>query len=634
MSEQEPGIEALKAELEAVRREYQDFLYFMPALLEADVTTANITYMNRMARILLGFDEEDIAAGLNGLGLLDEDGVKMVLSVRDRHLATSADAGQPYEHTPTQDFYEANLRRKDGTWFAAEAQGSYTLDADGFPARIRFLFRDVTRRKEAEEALARSEERLRTLAANAPVILLQIDREGTVALIEGKGLQSLGLQPGQLVGWSAASVALGETPFGEIYRAAQGGGAVARRIEFGGMVLDIRAEPLRAGDGEPAGFVVVATDVTELDTAGRALVQSQKMESLGVLAGGIAHDFNNVLSTILGVTSVLKRSATISDEDREHVRTLEFAARRGAEVAGRVLAFARGGMSALAPADLREIVTDVANLAAPSMKRGIAIHTDFPADTVMVECDRGQLIQALLNIVLNARDAMPGGGEVRMTARSLDSQAVVTVSDSGHGMDEATRARIFEPFFTTKPPGEGTGLGLAVAQGIIASHNGTIAVRSAPGAGATFVIALPLKKGGNQPAEYAAVPPPPDRAVLVVDDDDLVRRALGSMLRHLGFATAEAASGGEAVALAGDAPGAFAAVILDLMMPGVTAADTLKAIHAADPSLPVIVCTGQPLDEGVLASLQGAAAILQKPFTAEELAAVLESRRVGAADRV
>lgn len=495
MSDDGTEAERLKAELAAVRGEYEYFLYFMPALLEADVQTARVTYMNRMARILLGYDEAEIEAGIDGLGLLDDAGVKMVLDLRDRHLGASKAVNRRYEHTPTQDLYEASLRRKDGTWFPAEAQGSYLVDDQGHPVRIRFLIRDVSRRKAAEEALANSERRLRTLAENAPVILLQIDRDGQIVVAEGKGLREFNLQPGQLVGLPIAAAAPKGTRLGAIYDRARSGEPVAERIQVADRILDVRAEPLRTASGEYDGFVAVATDMTDLDTAGRALAKSQKMESLGILAGGIAHDFNNVLSTILSVASALRRSPALGEEEREHLQTIDLAARRGADVAGRVLAFARGGPATLAPADLREVIADVENLAMPSIRRTVSIQTHVPPMPVVTGCDRGQLTQALLNVVLNARDAMPGGGEVHLAVDAVGARAVITVSDNGPGMDEQTLAQIFQPFFTTKPPGQGTGLGLAVVQGIIASHRGTISVQSAPGEGATFIVSLPLVQG-------------------------------------------------------------------------------------------------------------------------------------------
>lgn len=500
MSPRQPDeVERLRAELAAVRREYDYFLYFMPAMIEAEVGTARVTYMNRMARILLGFDEADLQAGLNGFSLLDDDGVQMVVEVRERHLAASTGAGKRYEHSPAQELYDVRIRRKDGAWLPCEVQGSYLLDEQGNPHRIRFLLRDTTQRREAEDALARSERRLRTLAENAPVILLQVNRHGEIVLSEGKGLRDLGGAPGQLVGLNIHALTLAFTPLGSIYERVQAGEAIAERLQVADRTLDIRAEPLQSGEGDFDGFVAVATDVTDLDVAGRALVQSQKMESLGILAGGIAHDFNNVLATILTVAGALRRSPALGPDEREYLETIDLAARRGAEVAGRVLAFARGGTANLIPADLREVITEVANLATPALRRTAAVRTSIPPEPVVVECDRGQLTQALLNMVLNARDALPRGGEVRLALNCVGRQAVITVADNGHGMDEATRARIFEPFFTTKPPGQGTGLGLAVAQGIVANLNGAISVTSSPGEGTTFIISLPCYQNGQCP---------------------------------------------------------------------------------------------------------------------------------------
>jgi signal transduction histidine kinase len=292
-----------------------------------------------------------------------------------------------------------------------------------------------------------------------------------------------------------------------------GMGSLARQAAARGIRTMMRA-PIRLSDGVAFGLVTLGSgkafaytpqDLERLDTLAsalglvaertelqRQLMQSQKMESLGALAGNVAHEFNNFLTTILGHAGMLRLSGGLASDQQENVALIEDAARRAAGVAGRLLSFARGGLVSFGPVDLCNVLHETLRLAGPAFQGRVEVQVAAPAAPLVVDGDGGQLGQALLNIMLNARDAMPGGGTLSVALRGEDGQATLTIADTGPGIDEETRLRVFEPFFSTKGPGSGTGLGLAIAYGIVGAHGGTITVASSPGEGACFTITLPL----------------------------------------------------------------------------------------------------------------------------------------------
>jgi PAS domain S-box-containing protein len=478
-------------DLAALRREFHDFVTYLPdALVEVDLASLQITFANRMANILLGYGDGALV-GVPATDVVDTEGWGLALQVHAENMGRLAEHGSPYQRTGRQDLFDVRMRRRDGSWFEAEVQGSYVLDVGGVPARIRVIFRDVSARKRAEADLRRSEEQLRHFAANAPVLLARLDAEGTFVLFEGRGIQALNINAENVRGRKAADLRLPE-PLAQLLRRGLEGEACSVRFELRGSAFDAHAEPVHE-DGAFAGLVAVATDVTRIARAESALRQAQKMESLGILAGGVAHDFNNILTTVLGVTALMKR--TSDGEDRACLDMLETAARRGAEITGRLLAFARHRLESVEDIDLRDVLSEVVRLAEPSLPRDIHLALELPSASVCLPGDAGQLHQALLNMVLNARDALAEGGNIRIALAVEGPNAIVTVEDDGLGMDEQTQLHLFEPFFTTKPMGAGTGLGLSIVYGVVQGHGGTISVRSSLGEGTVFAIRLPLTGG-------------------------------------------------------------------------------------------------------------------------------------------
>ncbi|MCC6381219.1 MAG: response regulator [Dehalococcoidia bacterium] len=480
---------------------------------------------------------------------------------------------------------------------------------------------DVTDEWSALEAQRAIEWQLRSVAASVPAILWAVDRDGCLTMMEGKGTRHLPDAPDALVGRSIFEALDSRPELLAHVRRGLAGESFSELIELAGRTFESRYEPLYDAAGTSVGLAGVAMDITEQRRSERALAQAQKMESLGVLAGSVAHDFNNLLTAILGFAGLIKLSPSLEDEEREHVYLIEQSARRGADIAGRLLSFARGGLARFVPVDLREVVNETVRLVRPTLHTGLQVSVALPAEAVTTEGDYGQLQQALLNILLNARDAMPCGGSIAVTLAAAQGRAHLTVADNGPGMDEETQSRIFEPFFTTKEAGVGTGLGLAISYGIIRGHGGEVTVDSSPGLGTRFVLSVPLRE---------SVPPPPEaeagdgNLVLVVDDDDIVRRSTCATLADLGYNVVEVGAGALAVEMVRARPGRFAAVLLDLVMPGMAGREVFHQLAALRPELPVVICTGYAaeghIDDTMKRSVAG---VLQKPCSAERLCAVL-----------
>jgi PAS domain S-box-containing protein len=517
-------------------------------------------------------------------------------------------------HTLAGTFAEADLR---------------LLESIAVPAALALARAEVDVARTRSEAIYRA-----AIAQSQQLVFLFEPESGRIVEANEYAARALGYEPDELVGRPIAELCTTppEVLGGDVREVLETGGFAAterRYIRKDGshIVVDIVASRIDVPGGNPL-VIVFGRDVSDRLAVQRQLVQAQKMESLGQMAGMVAHDFNNILTTILGFASMLKRSPRLNRDDLESVELIEEAARRAADLSGRLLAFSRGGLVRYGPVDLRDVVRDTLRLAEPALQR-LRVEVSLPAVPMVVEGDEGQLQQALLNILLNARDAMPEGGSVTIEGFAEGGTAFLTIADDGPGMDEETRSRIFEPFFTTKPPGQGTGLGLAIVYGIVQAHKGTIAVESAPGAGTTFLIALPLAERPALPAPERRRPPEGD-LVLVVDDDELVRRTTGTALAHLGFTAVEASNGRTAIELVRARPERFRAVILDLVMPGLTGADTFRGIHAIRPDLPVIICTGYAAEAHLDDELRRAAvAVVQKPFTPDRLRQALARAGLG-----
>jgi PAS domain S-box-containing protein len=414
----------------------------------------------------------------------------------------------------------------------------------------------------------------------------------------------------------------------------------------------LTAAAMRGADGALLGFIGIARDVTEQRRMQQQLLQSQKMESLGLLAGGVAHDFNNLLTPILGHASILLDDAGPTDGAAEPLREIQEAARRASELTRQLLAFSRKQMLELKAVAVGEVLRGAERMLRRILGENIQIEVSVAEDLALVRADAGQLEQVLVNLAINARDAMPGGGRLGLSLRNvvLDDAAAaphpelhpgrwvhLEVTDTGVGMAPDVLAHLFEPFFTTKERGKGTGLGLSMVYGIVKQHGGTVIASSTPGQGATFRVYLPALEGAahaapSQPLPAAGVPRGAGETILVVEDSDPVRLVAGDMLRRLGYRVLSAPDGEHALAL-GDGPEAIQLLLTDVVLPRINGKEVATRLCARRPDLRVLYMSGYAADvivhQGVL---DEGVSFIQKPLHYDALArkvrALLDERQL------
>ena len=392
--------------------------------------------------------------------------------------------------------------------------------------------------------------------------------------------------------------------------------------------------------GENDKFIIVLTDISARKRLEADLRQAHKLEAIGTLAGGIAHDFNNLLMGIQGRTSLLLMNIDSLHPHVEHLKAIEDIVRSGSDLTRQLLGFARGGKYEVKPVDLNEVIQKSADLFGRT-KKEIAIHCRCLPDLWPVEVDRGQIEQALLNLCINAWQAMPGGGDLifetqneyvnEVMAKSYEAKpgkyVKITVQDTGVGMDERTRLRIFEPFFTTKEMGRGTGLGLASVYGIIKGHNGIITVESELGNGSTFSIYLPatdklvIKENKTSEELYLG-----KETILLVDDEEVITDVSREILETLGYSVLIAGSGKEAIEIYEKKKDQIDLVILDMIMPQMSGGETFDILKAMNSDIKVILSSGYSL-KGQAAKIieRGCQAFLQKPFSIKDLSKKVRS---------
>jgi PAS domain S-box-containing protein len=360
-------------------------------------------------------------------------------------------------------------------------------------------------------------------------------------------------------------------------------------------------------------------DVTARRELELQLRQAQKMESLGLLAGGMAHDFNNVLAVIAANAELLRLSIPETASDRELVDEIDAAVGRAADFTRQLLAFSRKQVARPIVVDVNAFVTEARNLLARLVGEHIALTTLLDPCAGRLRIDPGHLTQVLMNLAVNARDAMPDGGELAISTRASPRGVAIEIRDTGAGIPEDLRERIFEPFFTTKPLGEGSGMGLAVVLGIVQQAGGAIRVDSEVGTGTRFTIELPTVADPIDDAAPAAGTTRGSEAIVLTDDDPDVLRATARGLRSLGYTVFEANEAATALRLLTEHPEARM-LITDVVMPGIDGWRLAEAARAQLPDLEVLFVTGYANEQPLRAAARGEAAVLEKPFRVHTLA--------------
>ena len=412
------------------------------------------------------------------------------------------------------------------------------------------------------------------------------------------------------------------------------------------------ATPIRRGDR--LLILGVDRDVTERRQAEdererlkQQLLQAQKLEAIGTLAGGVAHDFNNLLTGIIGYANLLRTEAPPGSDVHQSAQAIESAARRGGQLTAQLLAFARKSRRENVPVDLHEAIGDASSLLRRTLGENIAIHQDLAATASVVHGDPAALQQVILNLAVNARDAMPGGGEIRISTRSVDlveddpqvrqdlspgRYCEIVVSDTGTGIPPEIRDRIFEPFFTTKDPGKGTGMGLAMVYGTVRDHGGSVDVQSQVGCGSSFRIYLPAAAGNaaGDAEDERGEPICGSGRILVVDNEEIVRQALTGMLESLGYQVTAVGDGDQAIDYYREHDREIDLAIVDLVMPAMSGIECFQALRQVNPQVRVVLSTGYGLTEEaeeLLAADQ--VGVAEKPFGLLRLSQVVAAALKG-----
>ena len=397
---------------------------------------------------------------------------------------------------------------------------------------------------------------------------------------------------------------------------------------------DLMDTPLTLPDGS-IGKLEIFRDITERKRLEARLRQAQKMEALGTLGGGIAHDFNNLLMGIQGRTSLMMMHKDSSHPDFEHLQGIEEYVKSAADLTKQLLGFARGGKYEVKPTDINEMIKKSSSMFGRT-KKEIKIHRKYQKDVWRVEADQGQIEQVLMNLYVNAWQAMPGGGDLYLQTENvtLDEDYVkpftiepgkyvkISVTDTGVGMDEDTRQRIFEPFFTTKEMGRGSGLGLASAYGIIKNHGGFINVYSEKGEGTTFNIYLPASESevSGQKSEISDDVRHGDETLLLVDDEEMIIDVGEQLLENIGYTVLIAKSGKEATEIYEKNKDKIDMVILDMIMPDMSGGDTFDRLKEINPEIKVLLSSGYSINGQATEILErGCDGFIQKPFNIREL---------------
>jgi len=538
---------------------------------------------------------------------------------------------------------ETSHRRKDGTTFPVEYRAKWVRHDRDY---IVTVVRDISVRQKSEQALRVSEERFRQLAENILEVfwITSLDQNQVLYVspayekIWGRTCESL---HASLETWldaihpkdrarvqRAVAARLITGAYEEEYRILRPNGSER-------WIRD-RAFPVRGPDGSLQRLVGVAEDITESKNLQEQFLRAQRMEAIGTLAGGIAHDLNNILAPILLAPPMLREFAR-DDREKELLDLVEKSAQRGANVVGQLLTFSRGTGGQHVSVQLCHLIAEMTGIMRETFPREIVIEQCITGSLAPILGDPTQLHQVLLNLCINARDAMEDGGKLSLTAKNAElseaevqahapakagAYVAVTVADTGHGMSAEILGRIFEPFFTTKSLSKGTGLGLSTVFGIVRSHHGFVTVASIPGKGTTFTVHLPVAPNTVETAAIptAELPIGHGELILVVDDEVPIRTVTRLLLKRHGYRVLTACEGAEALVVFAEHRDEVRIVLTDVMMPGMGGVALIRSLRIVAPNLKVIAMSGLDNSENHVALVAaGAACILAKPCSLREL---------------
>ncbi|ACB76351.1 PAS domain S-box protein [Opitutus terrae] len=533
---------------------------------------------------------------------------------------------------------EFHNRRKDGTLFWEAATIGPIFDDEGKISRFLAVKEDITERKRASERI-REQAALLDVAHDG-ILVTTMDR--VVTYWNRAAERMYGIPATEALGHTLDELIPGENSevrreeWQRLIERGEWSGERQHVVRSGGTIdVRVHATLVRNAAGQPTSVLIVVTDVTASKRMEKQFLRAQRIESLGALASGVAHDLNNVLTPILMSVELLRPLAQ-NQADRDMLQLLSDSARRGSDIVQQLLLFGRGSESPRVPLNVAGILKDTGRLMRETFPKKIVQTVYAPADLRLVEADRTQIHQVVLNLCVNARDAMPEGGRLQITAENVEVEEElaqrhaakgagryvrITVRDTGAGISPENLDKIFDPFFTTKPVGQGTGLGLATVLGIVRGHGGFVDVKSQLGRGAAFEVYLPavamaVEPLGVEPA--AAALHGRGEAVLVIEDEEAIRSMLQRALTQHNYRVLTASDGAEALGVYAQNAGSIDLVITDAMMPVMDGAQTARALRGRDRSLPIIAISGLPAQRAELEKIPGPRIhFLPKPFATD-----------------
>jgi PAS domain S-box-containing protein len=551
-------------------------------------------------------------------------------------------------HTITLD--EGNLtreiqnKRKNGEIFTSYLAASVLKNEKNELLGLVGVSRDITEQKKSEETLHESEERYRLLFTESPLGIAHIDRHGHLlnanAIVEQIfGFNSeTAIHPGMMDWMSEPQMSQtildalnGRSGFFE--------GDFVSPVSKKKFTVRLITRPLRSKDNGVESVICIVEDITEQKIIQRQLIQSQKLESLGTLAGGIAHDFNNLLAMILGNAELLKKHLSNDPKSKKYIESIIDVAHRGSSISKQMLLFSHQSELKLQPVSLSQIIEDLKSMLVHFIPKTTEIKTAVDGKNGYIKCDMGHIHQVILNLCINAKDAMGDHGILTLAEQSVPGDVVrrrfpkataeryvaLSVSDTGSGIDEIILQKIFDPFFTTKEMGKGTGLGLSIVDGIVRSHGGFIDVQSTLGQGTTFTLYFPAVtdfqtevplKSSNGHLQ--------GKNILVVDDEEILLSILSEFLQEIGCNVITATDGAEAVNVYSTKASMVDAVISDLGMPNMNGVEMFSELKKINPGVKVIISSGY-LDRTFRSQMlkNGIIDVVNKPYKFEEIEEVL-----------
>jgi two-component system cell cycle sensor histidine kinase/response regulator CckA len=625
------------------QQQHLDLLNGLDAIVwEADAATFQFTFVSQQAEAILGYPAQQ---------WLDDPRFWIDhLHPEDRQSATEFCLAATREGRDHE--FEYRMVGADGATVWLRDIVHVVRDGEGRPARLQGVMLNITQRRQAEEALRASELRSRTLLASLPQRVFFKDTNSVFLAVNDRFAADLGLAPEEIIG--RTDYDLFPPELADKYQADDRRIIELREpetieetnvVEGRARIVEVVKAPVLSEEGTVLGVLGLFTDITARKEAEEALRlneeqlrQSQKMEAVGRLAGGVAHDFNNMLAVINGYSAMLLQTTPPESPYHGGLREIQAAGERAASLTRQLLAYSRKQLLEVRELDVNHVVSGLSDMLRRLIGEDVQLVVSLDRDAGHVRADPSQIEQVLLNLAVNARDAMPEGGVLTIATGGQDvdlrcaravspemspgAYTLLRVTDSGCGMDSETQSRIFEPFFTTKELGKGTGLGLATVYGIVKQSGGQVEVRSRPGQGTTFTIYLPRVQQ-LRPAGGAGAADPGrggQETILLVEDEELVRRLARNILTSHGYSVLEAADGEEALRLAAAHPEPIHLLLTDVVMPRMGGRMLAERLLAERPGLRVVYMSGYTDDAVVRQGVEHQqTTFLEKPFLPAEL---------------